>query len=63
METTKQAALYLGDNGRCFCANHGGATFRASGRDLSGQSAYELKAADFAEAQKMGAILRCESCK
>ena len=28
-------ALYLGDNGRCFCAAHAGATAHATGRDLS----------------------------
>ena len=29
--------LYLGDNGRCFCFEHAGASAKYSGHDISGQ--------------------------
>ena len=35
-------ALYLGDNGRCFCGAHAGVTARFTGRDLSGQRVMHL---------------------
>lgn len=36
-------AIYLGDNGRCFCGEHAGMTARYTGRDLSGQRVLRLE--------------------
>lgn len=38
----KPDALYLGDNGRCYCGEHLGACASASGHDLSGQAIMEV---------------------
>ena len=55
--------LFIGDNGRIFCRAHGGATFQASGRDLSGQRAHKVTDADRGEwAQMTGMSMACESC-
>jgi len=57
-------ALYLGDNGRCFCGKHAGATAQATGRDLSGQKVHKLNAADMEYAKReLGVSFKCESCK
>jgi hypothetical protein len=58
----KPGALYLGDNGRCFCWRHGGRTATYSGCDLSGQPVERLTAADVREAQAMGWTPACEWC-
>lgn len=60
--TPRREALFIGDNGRVFCRLHGGATFRATGRDLSGQRVHRVSAADHAEALAMGWTIKCESC-
>lgn len=31
------SALYIGDNGRCFCGAHAGCSAKFTGRDISGQ--------------------------
>lgn len=53
-------ALYLGDNGRCFCdkLRCAGMTAHFTGRDLSGQRVMRV---DAATAKAHG--LRCEGCK
>ena len=57
-------ALYLGDNGRCFCGrlHHAGMTARYTGRDLSGQPVHRVTEADQREARRMGVTLACEGC-
>lgn len=56
-------ALYLGDNGRCFCAAHAGHTAQMTGRDLSGQRVHKISESDQAYArQQFGRALACESC-
>lgn len=57
-------ALYLGDNGECFCGRHAGASARFTGRDLSGQAVHKITTADqrYAAAE-CGGALACESCE
>ena len=57
-------ALYLGDNGRCFCGrlHHAGMTAHFTGRDLSGQQVHRVTEADQREARRMGVVLACEGC-
>jgi hypothetical protein len=55
-------ALYLGDNGRCFCYRHGGATATYSGRGLSGQPVKRMTTKDVRTAQVMGWTPACETC-
>ena len=52
-------ALYLGDNGRCFCGalRCAGMSAHFTGRDISGQRVYRPSKAD---ARKAG--LACEGC-
>lgn len=38
-------ALYLGDNGRCYCGEHSGMSARYTGRDISGQPVMLIDAA------------------
>jgi hypothetical protein len=40
----KPTALYLGDNGRCYCGAHAGMSAAYTGRDISGQEVLELTA-------------------
>lgn len=54
--------LFIGDNGRVFCREHGGATFQATGRDLSGQVAHPVNTADLLAAKMIGWMIRCETC-
>lgn len=55
-------ALYLGDNGRCFCGAHAGTTAKYTGRDLSGQRVMKLTAADAAySASKGWPAAKCET--
>ncbi len=58
-------ALYLGDNGRCFChrINHAGMTALYTGHDLSGQPVHRVTEADQREARRMGVTLACEGCR
>lgn len=58
--TTKPEALYLGDNGRCLCGEHLGATARHTGRDLSGQPVMEVTPPVAKDAKDMGVTLQCE---
>lgn len=55
-----EAALYLGDNGRCFCGKLrcAGTSAHFTGRDLSGQKVLRI---DAVTAKQHG--LRCEGCK
>ena len=58
-------ALYLGDNGRCFCGrlHHAGMTAHFTGRDLSGQPVHRVTEADQREARRLGVVLACETCQ
>lgn len=53
-------AIYLGDNGRCYCGEHLGASARMTGRDISGQPVYRVTPEDAQEAARMDVTLRCE---
>ena len=53
--------LYLGDNGRCFCGEHAGASAKYTGRDISGQRVHKVSDADRAEAIAEGFTLACET--
>ena len=61
----REDALYLGDNGRCFCGrlHHAGMTAHFTGRDLSGQRVHRVTEADQREARRMRVTLECESCR
>lgn len=50
-------ALYLGDNGRCFCGEHAGSSAKYTGRDISGQRV--MKVTD-AMCKAEGIRLACE---
>jgi hypothetical protein len=65
MPMLREDALYLGDNGRCFCGKerHAGTTAYFTGRDLSGQTAYEVTELDRREARRMRIPLACEGCR
>lgn len=58
--------LWLGDNGRCTCADLrcAGSTAHASGmlHDLSGTLFLEVTPEIVREAEEMGVPLRCERC-
>jgi hypothetical protein len=56
------AALYLGDNGRCFCGTHAGVTAQATGRDLSGQRVHKVTEGDHAYMASIGSCIKCETC-
>jgi hypothetical protein len=58
-------ALYLGDNGRVFCArlDHAGMTAHFTGRDRSGRPVHQVAEADQREARRLGATLACEGCR
>jgi len=59
----KPGALYLGDNGRCFCAEHAGASARYTGRDISGQRVHRITAGDRAAWRiEVGSEPQCEDC-
>jgi hypothetical protein len=60
----REDALYLGDNGRCFCGrlDHAGMSAHFTGRDLSGHRVHEVTDADQREARRMGVTLACETC-
>jgi hypothetical protein len=55
--------LYLGDNGRCFCGHHAGASARYTGGDISGQPVHRVTDADQREARRLGVTLSCETCR
>lgn len=62
------STLYLGDNGRCYCGEHAGATAQATGLDLSGapvspltQAIVDQYAADLEECRGVGEVrFACE---
>jgi hypothetical protein len=60
----REDAIYLGDNGRCFCGrlDHAGMTAHFTGRDLSGHCVHEVSEADQREARRMAVVLACETC-
>ncbi len=62
-KSIRPAALYLGDNGRCLCGDHLGATAQATFRDISGQRLHCVTKSD-ADALMLspGIELRCETC-
>ncbi len=56
-------ALYLGDNGACFCGAHAGCAARYSGRDISGQSVHLITEQDQEYSlTEFGFQLACETC-
>lgn len=54
--------LYLVDNGACYCADHLGATAKATGRDISGQPIHKMTIDDIREMIAMGCEPKCERC-
>jgi hypothetical protein len=58
----KPHALYLGDNGRCYCGEHSGTTALYTGRDISGQRVLEVTPEVAAESVAMGCAIECERC-
>ncbi len=62
-DTDTSITLYSCDNGAIYCAAHLGATAKATGKDISGQSIVVLTAADVTDAlAQHGVVLRCEQC-
>lgn len=67
-------ALYIGDNGRCFCGRHAGMNAKFTGHDPSGQPVERVTAEHAAEYRRMAeaegfidaglmdGVLRCEDC-
>lgn len=53
----KDATLYLGDNGACYCGEHSGTIARYTGRDLSGQRVFAITPE---MAREIGRIVKCE---
>lgn len=51
-------AVYLGDNGRCYCGLHSGMSARYTGRDISGQTVYRVTPDD----ARAYPELCCEEC-
>lgn len=58
----KDDALYLGDNGRCFCGKHAGASARYTGRDLSGQKVLRITKAFCDGYVNEKDVPKCETC-
>jgi hypothetical protein len=56
----KPHALYLGDNGRCYCGEHSGTTALYTGRDISGQRVEEVTPAVLREFGDF--VPACEDC-
>jgi len=54
-------ALYLTDNGACYCGAHLGMTAKATGRDISGQPIHRVTPDDVREAKAIGCDLTCET--
>jgi len=66
MFRAKNDALYLCDNGACYCGEHLGSTAKATGCDISGQKIERVTVDDaLMAAKEFGVSLRCEvpSCK
>lgn len=58
LQALRESRFFIGDNGRCTCWKHSGASIRATGRDISGGQALCLTAGQVSE---LG--LKCEDCK
>lgn len=62
-KVTKDNALYLCDNGACYCGAHLGCTAQATGRDLSGQKIHRITPADVRYLlDELDTLLSCETC-
>lgn len=64
--TVQPDAIYLTDNGASYCGDHLGSSAKATGRDISGQKIYRVKADDAAWHQQhnmAGNLPMCETCK
>jgi hypothetical protein len=57
-----RTALYLCDNGACYCGAHAGATARFTGRDLSGQPVERIDAETVCAAGYDPRVFACEKC-
>ena len=57
MNILNPKALYVCDNGACYCGAHAGYSAKTTGRDISGQLVYEVRPA---EAKGFG--IKCEEC-
>ena len=44
----KPNAIYIGDNGRCYCVDCAGASASLTGRDISGQKIHKVTKAEVA---------------
>ena len=56
--------LYCGDNGRCFCGLHAGASARYTGFDVSGQRVWAISDQDREEwRRELGRGPSCETCR
>ena len=58
----KPDALYLCDNGACYCGRHCGTTAQYTGRDISGQKVLRVTGAMMDEAIRTGWAIACETC-
>jgi hypothetical protein len=59
----KPGAIYLGDNGRCFCMEHAGMRALYTGRDIDGRRVHRITEADRAYWRKeIGRDPQCEEC-
>lgn len=60
----KDDVLYFGDNGRCFCGKHAGASARYSGRTISGHRVHRVNDRDREEwRREVGYLPACETCR
>ena len=60
--TPSNNALYLCDNGACYCGEHLGCSAKMTGRDLSGQPIMKMIVEDIKEAVQAGWVPACETC-
>ena len=58
----KEHELYIGDNGRVFCAAHAGASALYTGRDISGQRVKRVTEKDRREWPSDLGEIECETC-
>lgn len=57
-------ALYITDNGACYCGKHTGAAARYTGHDISGQKVDRVTEADQSYYEQIadGRRMACETC-
>jgi len=55
-------ALYLGDNGRCYCGACSGMSARYTGRDISGQRVHRVTPRAHRAFQRAGHDVACDRC-